>query len=121
MGNNEKSSGASASFSSKALELVQGKIKSTTKKSDVFALGKIDEVQKNDQKDWVTVTDARRSFNMGESLEISDQAKKLGQQVVAIATTVDTGAPNGSSKRLKSYGDAQMSTPKKGSGFDSTV
>lgn len=122
MENTSKSSGASASFSSKALELAHGKIKTSKEVEKVFPPVKVDPVRKVDvSSDIVPKESALRVSSEGETLEISEQAKKLGPWDGAVATTVDAGAPKGSSKRLKSYGDAQISAPSKGSGFDSTV
>lgn len=122
MDNASKSSGASASFSSKALELAQAKIKTPKEPEKVFPPVKTDPVRKVEiAADVLARESVLNATFVGESLEISDQAKKIGQLAGPVATTVDAGAPKGSSKRLKSYGDAQISAPSKGSGFDSTA
>lgn len=141
----EKSSGASAAFSSKALGMAGGgkaKAPAAAQAGDGFALPEAKgaagrprepEVGKGGGTEAaagpVFATLASESAQReralagapNASLDLSPESRAMSGGGRPAARTVDAGAPAGSGKRIRAYGEAQQALAPKGGGFDGSA
>jgi hypothetical protein len=68
-----------------------------------------------------STTSSGDSANPRVSLELSDEALRLAAGSGEAATTIDAGAPKGSSKRLSAYGGVQSLQQDRGAGFEASA
>ena len=148
----DKSNGASAAFSSKALDLASAKKASgapqkgstdpamgqwategtAAKKGGVEpstwakkAVNPLSEPSAAREFDTLAAESAQQARAMAGApntmLDLSAESRALSGLAEPAARTVDAGAPAGSGKRLKAYGQAQQALAPKGGGFDGSA
>lgn len=148
----DKSNGASAVFSSKALSLASAKRAVHRPQEERAGLGVGQRAAKGAVElagghassmgtkkamdptrvasvgpllDAFAVESAQRAQAMAggpsAGLELSAESRALSGLAGQAARTVDAGAPAGSGKRLKAYGQAQQALAPKGEGFDGSA
>ena len=122
MGKVDKSTGASFGFSAKAIELSK---KSQTTAAPFKGPQPPAPPAKAAHPAPAPAAPAPASISwlldLGEGISVSSKARELAAAQPPVATTVDAGAPKGSSKRISAYGEAQRALAPKGGGFEGSA